>query len=572
MTTAAPSRAARARRAVVRALERRGVTLALGLALVLSLPAVFSGYATEDWLFRAATRLPFEWSNLNLYDARDVKDGVAVARAVGTLPWLTPDDFRISFWRPLSSLTHHFDYRLFPVSPAVAHLHSLLYYLACVAAVGALMRRLIAPAWVAGLAVVLYAIDDAHGVTVGWISNRHVVMATALSVLSLWAHDRLRRDGWRPGAWLSPSSLAVALTCSEAAVGALGYFVAYALLLDREPRRRWFAIVPVLAVGATWAIAFRALGHGAVGSGLYIDPWLGAGDFLRALPERAGVLLLGQLGAPPSDRWHLVGATARLALATGGYLLFALVLGVTWRDRRARFFALGMVLSLVPLAATFPSDRGLMLSGIGGFGLVAVVIEKTVTRGAARGLGAGLLLLHAGWAPLVHPKRSLAMAELSADMERASSSAYGGLHAFDERLVVLNAPDFYFCKMLREIRWTRWLPAPGITCIAGSVRVTLTRLDPNAISVEVHPDFLDRPFNRLFRAESRPMRVGDTVWLATSVARVEAVDAEGAPTRATFRFIWPLESPKLRFVRLSQGNYVAVSPPAVGQTLVLDGS
>ena len=49
----------------------------------------------------------------------------------------------------------------------------------------------------AGLALLMYAIDEAHAATVVWISNRNAVLAAALGFGALLLHDRAARDGDR---------------------------------------------------------------------------------------------------------------------------------------------------------------------------------------------------------------------------------------------------------------------------------------------------------------------------------------------------------------------------------------
>src|SRR5688572_9753374 len=58
------------------------------------------------------------------------------------LPWWTDERLRIAFFRPLSSLTHWLDERLYPASALSMHLHSLLWFAAMLSAVLLIYRRL----------------------------------------------------------------------------------------------------------------------------------------------------------------------------------------------------------------------------------------------------------------------------------------------------------------------------------------------------------------------------------------------------------------------------------------------
>ena len=102
------------------------------------------------------------------------------------------------------------------------HLHSVLWMAALAAVVALLYRRIIGrlsaasgAMWIAGLAAVLYAIDDAHGFAVGWLANRCGIQGAVFAVLALIAHDRWRRDAWRLDAASGAARVVVALLCSE---------------------------------------------------------------------------------------------------------------------------------------------------------------------------------------------------------------------------------------------------------------------------------------------------------------------------------------------------------------------
>ncbi len=160
------------------------------------------------------------------------------------------------------------------------------------------------------------------------------------------------------------------------------------------------------------------------------------------------------------------------------------------------------------------------------------------------------------------------MARLDADVRRASDSAYEALSGKDQSLVVLNAPDYYFCKLLQDVRWSRRLRAVPMTCLIGSLtKATVERIDPNALRIRVPAGFLSRPFDRLYRDRRHPMRVGQKVFVGTASVEVTAVDADGAPIEAVFRFMWPIGSRQLRFVVFDGGRYVQFDPPDPGQSV-----
>ncbi len=85
------------------------------------------------------------------------------------------------------------------------HLHSLAWYLAVVALFGVLLRRFL-PGALGALALLLFTVDDAHLLPVGWISNRNALISTAGGLLGLWMHLEWREARKRQALPLSLAS------------------------------------------------------------------------------------------------------------------------------------------------------------------------------------------------------------------------------------------------------------------------------------------------------------------------------------------------------------------------------
>jgi hypothetical protein len=319
------------------------------LALLLVSPSLGIGPMGDDYMHMARVdpRLHgpgFAYAPLDLFT---FVSGDPSQRAIlleeGIFGWWMAPDFRMSFWRPLSSLTHVLDHRLWPRSWVLAHAHSMVWFAALLTVLAVLYRRFHAP-WIAHLALVLYAVDDARGWVLGWVANRNALVAATLAFACLVAHDRARRDGWRAGRWLAPALFGVALLGGESALGVTGYLVAHALLIDSGPlARRLGRLWPYATLAAAWLVAYKALGYGTRRGGMYLNPLDEPTLYLRALVERLPVLLAAQIGLSMSDVWLLLPSPARLAaytLALLGLLAFAILLAPLWRRLpAARFWA-----------------------------------------------------------------------------------------------------------------------------------------------------------------------------------------------------------------------------------------
>jgi len=81
--------------------------------------------------------------------------------------------------------------------------------------------------------------------------------------------------------------------------------------------------------------------------------------YLEALVARLPLLAFAQLVGPTSDFWAFSSSGAIRVMTVVAAAGLALVGWGAWRlvraDRQARFWLVGMVLALVPAAATFPT-------------------------------------------------------------------------------------------------------------------------------------------------------------------------------------------------------------------------
>ncbi len=551
------------------------------VAFLLCSPALGAGLATEDWVQRAVAQTAPTGKLWNLFDSLRTPADVAVARSAGTAPWLTPPNLSLSFLRPLSSLWLAFDYRVLDDAAFVMHLESLALFVAAIVLAARLYRRFAAEPWVAGLATLVFALDDAHGVLVGWLAARSALLCLVLGLGALALHDRARRDGSRKAAIGGYLLLAASLAASELGLGVLGYFVAHALYLDTRPGR-WRALAPALGVGGAFVVLHRALGYGARGSGLYLDPLGSPGVLSREVPARLGALLLTELGHTPYELWLELRATERLAFGLGGVALLGVLALVFLRGdpdadsvRLFRFSVAGLLLALVPAIGTFPTDRTLALAGFGGSLAVALVVARAFARPSvlARAAALALAALHLLLAPVLLPVKALHMVRYHERVARGVASAYVNVVSGDDVVVALNAPDYYFCGLLRSVRHhTERGPAPPLLCLGTGQRVDVRRVDENSIEVRTPAGFLRYGLNELYRSRQNPLAAGTRVETQNVEVEVTSVSESGDPVAATFRFNWPLSSERLRMLAYVGDTFVPVAPPKDGEHIEVSAS
>ncbi len=184
------------------------------LAVLLGLPALGTGLILDDFYHREVLRGESAYRDLlgppeemfRFFRGDPARTGRIMD--IGAFPWWTDPTLKAEFLQAITVLTHRLDYALWPDSPALMHAQSLFWLGTAVAAAAVFYRRMLGATWVAAVAALLFAVDDARGTTVGFIANRNVLIAATFGFMALVFHDRYRRGGSRPAAFLAPLLLA----------------------------------------------------------------------------------------------------------------------------------------------------------------------------------------------------------------------------------------------------------------------------------------------------------------------------------------------------------------------------
>jgi hypothetical protein len=555
---------------IARLLASRWLPLALALVSgLLLLPALWAGFQLDDHFHRFRL-LDLGEPSIQLfvfYDGNPERNRVMME--LGILPWWTAEQLRHASFRYLSVLTMQLDFLLWAQHVWLMHLHSLVWLGACVAAAALFYRRILGATWVAGLAALLYAVDDAHAMPAAYLANRNALIATCLGVLSLLCFVRWRRDGWGRGAWLSTLLLALALCAGEFGLAAIAYLFAYAVCLERGTLLdRARSLVPSAGVLIVWAVARRVGGFGSEGSGFYVDPLADPLAFAWAFVERAPFLLMGQWTPVPADFGLVTGDAASGLYAFGVVVLTVvavLLLPLVWRDSTARFFALGSVLSLLPIAAVGPQNRLLQFVGLGSMALLAQLTSGLLT-GKPELPGSRWFRIPVGTACALLLLLHVPLATL------------GGLGALDfhnrsSEAMVRAIASVYTVAAVLTSKWADGLPRPRRlrALSAGSSPLELTRVDSNTLDVRLEHGLLPDALSRYFRSADLPFAVGDRVELSVFSAEVLALNEAGGPDHVRYRFQQPLEHSAHRWLCWDDGVYVDCSPPAIGGSIAFSG-
>ncbi len=562
--------------------------IAAMLAVLLALPSLSAGWILDDWFHRAVLLERSQFRELlgspsemfRFFHGDPERTGRLMD--LGLFPWWTYPSLKAEFLQALTVLTHRLDYALWPDSPVLMHAHSVFWLGAAVAVTAIFYRRMFGACWVAGVAALLFAVDDARGATVGFIANRNVLVAATFGVSALIAHDRWRREGSRIAGLLAPLLLLAALFSKEEGIGTCAYLAAYGLFVDPEGRRRGLlALWPHAVAFFIWATLRAFWGYGVRDLGLYIDPLTDTGRYVRAAASRLPMLLLGQWSPIPAD----VAVVLRPPAATVVLWIAAVFLGLLLlvmapllrRDALARFWAAGMLLAAIPVSATIPGDRLLTFVGIGAAGLLAQfwgfvfagdIPSNRLWRVTAKAVAWFLLAVHAVLAPLTFPLRAAhpigptwVEARLHVRIPQESLE--------DRTVVVVNAPVAMIADYLILRREMEGLSVPRhMRVLAPAIlSVTIRRLDDRTLAIAPEGGYIRFPLDQVFRNEVRGFAVGDQVKLTGMTVTIVSLTDDGRPGEATFLFDVPLESPSLLWLCYRKNGFEPFTPPAVGQVI-----
>ena len=363
------------------------VVLAILLAVlmgVIELP--FAAFMADDFIQLGILEhvSPCTWIGpTNLYT---ISDGdpvhVGIMKNAGAFPWFFGREFKMAFFRPLSSALLALDHVFFGLNPVGYRIHGILWFLLLVLGFGSLLRSIL-PESLTRLALIVFTISGIHGILC-WTATRHIVIAAAVCMLGVSCHVRWRAGGWRPGRFLSIACFALSLTASEAAIGMVIYLLAYEAFGAPGRRKECLkACLPITVVISLYLVLYALFKFGASGGSGYINPLQEPLTFLIQLPVRLVVLMGAMLAGGNADLWVLRPHLRPVMFGAGMFFVavFAMLLRAVWaristeERQAARWLTAGSLASAIPFTGTPIGSRCLVVPFIGGSVVIALVLH-----------------------------------------------------------------------------------------------------------------------------------------------------------------------------------------------------
>lgn len=537
--------------------HKRAVFYIICISMLFLSPALWMGFHSDDLIHRALLikELSYEQivnngllNSVNEMFSFTRGDSLLVAygKNSGVLPWWTSDHFDINLLRPLTELTHRLDYFLWPDSPVAMHVHSLLWMVAIILVLSSLYRRKIQTGWIAGLATLLFAISSINAIPVAWLANRNSMVALFFGVSTLLVHDRWRSDRWAPGAFLGPVFLVMGFLAGEAALATCAYLFSYMFFIDKDTVfKRLLSMVPYGVIFVLWALIYKIEGFGSHGSGMYINPMSDPGIFINALLDRLPILLAGQWVNFIADFYAIFNVPLLFKVFSFSLLgvLVIILSPILREDPVARFWALGMVLSLIPVCASFPSSRHLIFSGIGAMGLIAQMVGaykeregySVLWQKTARVFVPSVMAVHLVMAPVITPV-SIKMFKDFFVYHAAVPSLVLPISSnmAATEVVLVNPPSPHMTSFMWRYRNYKGLPnAAGMRVLTSGVDFPLEihRKDANTLVIKKDAGLNKAFLEDLFYNPFSPFQANHKIELHGLAIKINSVTKESYPDK-----------------------------------------
>jgi hypothetical protein len=559
------------------------------VALLLFVPSLWGGFILDDFFYLGAIEGRFPEHNTHRclfpFFINDEEATRAIA-AQGGYPWWIDENVRGETFRPLSDLLLRIDHGLHGKAALGYHAHSLVWWAAALFALSLIFKRVL-PGAIGVIAFVLFAIDEVHVMPVAWIANRNALVALAPMLFGLWAWIRWCEEDWRPGLFFTLLGIVIGLAGGELGVAVLAYFVAYTLVGTPGigVRRRLARLAPIVVLGILYAMAYRILGYHNSVSGVYNNPLQDPAGFLGAVVTRVPTLLASGIAGFSADFWFVDPTLrpAQVVVGSAATLGLLATLRACWRQlddstqRGLRWLLTGSALSVIPVAAVFPSDRMLLVPGIGLTAALATVLVQAFRslrnrrRWLLIGVGGFLAIVHLVFAPLLTIWIQNLLIKLNREsLELATSPVV--VDAGGKETVLIFGADhvvsLYLPVMIDHVEG----PAPKSwrPLSIAPYDHWLRHTGPRTLELEVAGDgvMLRSIFEELYRDPDKQLAPGAIVDRGLLQAEILSANERG-PTRVAFHFDRDLSDPSLLFLVWQDSELRVADLPVVGEEMFL---
>jgi hypothetical protein len=504
---------------------------------------------------------------------------------MGFIPWWTDDGLKINFWRPVTELTHILDYKLWPETPWMMHLQNLLWLCLILIVMSILYKRINGNGWVAGFAILLFALHSSNTIPISWLASRNSALATFFGFCTILTHDYRYKNNWKSGVIIAPILLGLSLLSAESGVSTCAFLFSYIVFIEKNNfKDKIISLLPYTLVVILWWTFYNLFDYGAVGSGFYINPGETPFKFMKVAFQRWPLLFLAQFLGPSSGVLITFSEFVAKRIIIFGYLFIPffiyLIYPVLKTDRKARFWILGFALSILPLCSSNFDARHLVLSSIGGLGVISLFFQYRLEQPELFSKIFGLkivslvfivffILNNIVFSPLVKLRMSEPKAFTEPVIDAQVNNRHLTVKKHNQILIAINQPgslfSFPYIIALQKFSKKEY-SAKYFRILANTISdLTIKRTDDRTLEIFAGKGYYSSKGLDLLLG-SNPLKIGQEITLTDLTIKILSVIKNGIPQNVKFTFEKPLEDSDYKFVCWRNMEYEQYKLPEIGET------
>jgi hypothetical protein len=259
-------------------------------------------------------------------------------------------------------------------------------------------------------------------------------------------------------------------------------------------------------------------------------------------------------------------------------LLFIILLPLLRSNKVARFWGLGMIVSLFPVIAAMPDNRLLLLAGIGGMGLLAqffsawleksAVYRRTTAYRIFGGILVSLLLIiHLIIAPFLKVRGAEFYQSLRPVIDKPAADSNLQPDHHHQVVIVLNTPGsfLFFHYTIAKIFNQNEQITPYRALANAESALKVLRTDERTLEIIAETGYYSAVWDLFFRNPRHVMPKGYHVKTNEMKATVLSLTENNIPQHVRFEFDRPLEDSQYKFLYWNADRYDRYQLPAIGQ-------
>lgn len=516
------------------------------------------------------------WNTFSVSDGKPETNQYLVQH--GLMTWWTSPEFRFQMLRPISEISHWVDFKLWPKSLEIMHLHQMLWVVLFFFVSYKFLMKFSTRPEIGGLAFVIFSLSANHSQTIAWLASRNTLIAGAFGIGAILLHATSReRDDLRLR-FLAIASFAAALLAGEFGLSASVWLFAWTLFLDKGGLfNKVIRLLPYGLIMFAWLAMYFLWHHGVFASEFYVNPAHYPTKYLVSLLEKTPTAFFNGMFHLPAAALFGSGL-----LWSAGWFASVIIVGLfLWLIHRRiseplyKFYLAGSLLSMIPIAAGSSGARTLAFVSLGIVPIMANIVWEWA-HGEPRDRVQKVLVSFFSWPVLVFTIISIGvLPAISVIYRNHNVDNYFGpaidlsttIGDSDTTVLLLN-PNSVFYAMFYPLVWNiEGKEQPGSfypLATSNKREMTFSRESENSFVLTPDKGFLIEPAAYFMRSRDEAFFEGERIVYPTISVTVLSVLDDGRPGSIEVRLNDSLDSDKVKVFYCRSREFLPLKVPPVG--------